>query len=286
MHDGYFAPDSMLRRIHGERAVGLLYGQRALAIGALNPLNFVGTHEHTHSRLTPFRRLAHTARWFEIVFFGSRAQADQVLGAVARMHARVEGVLPADAGAWPKGSPYAALDPPLMLWTVAVAADSAMHFYTTLVRAPSDSQRERFWQDYIRFGELFGMPRAAAPASWAELQEYMRTAIERGHLTAQARRTGRAVAFEIPMPGHAQPAKRVHDLLLLGSLPQHVRELYGLPWTPAHQRACEAARLVARRLRVLTPGPLARGRCERFFDVVEQTERRRLRRGEPTPQLL
>lgn len=50
----------MLRRVHGERSVGLLYGQRALAIGALNPLNFLGTHAHTHSRLTPFRRLTHS----------------------------------------------------------------------------------------------------------------------------------------------------------------------------------------------------------------------------------
>jgi hypothetical protein len=28
----------MARRVHGERSVGLLYGQRALLIGALEPL--------------------------------------------------------------------------------------------------------------------------------------------------------------------------------------------------------------------------------------------------------
>src|SRR5690242_322178 len=41
--DGYFPRrTSMLRRVHEERAVGLLYGQRALCIGALAPLNYVG----------------------------------------------------------------------------------------------------------------------------------------------------------------------------------------------------------------------------------------------------
>ncbi len=42
--DGYFPRgSSMLRRVMEQKAVGLLYGQRALCIGALKPLNYVGT---------------------------------------------------------------------------------------------------------------------------------------------------------------------------------------------------------------------------------------------------
>ena len=33
---GYFPHGSVLRRVHRERSVGLLYGQRALAIGAID----------------------------------------------------------------------------------------------------------------------------------------------------------------------------------------------------------------------------------------------------------
>jgi hypothetical protein len=40
---GYFPRESLLRRVHRERAVGVLYGQRALCIGAANPLNYVVT---------------------------------------------------------------------------------------------------------------------------------------------------------------------------------------------------------------------------------------------------
>jgi hypothetical protein len=42
-----------------------------------------------------------------------------------------------------------------------VIADSAQVFYEMLVSPLSE--RERLWQEYIRFGELFGMPREAAP---------------------------------------------------------------------------------------------------------------------------
>jgi hypothetical protein len=33
----------MARRVHGEQSVGLLYGQRALLIGALEPLTYTRT---------------------------------------------------------------------------------------------------------------------------------------------------------------------------------------------------------------------------------------------------
>ncbi len=46
-----------------------------------------------------------------------------------------------------------------MLWTVAVIADSAETFYETLVRRLSADEKDALWRDYIRFGELFGMPR-------------------------------------------------------------------------------------------------------------------------------
>jgi uncharacterized protein (DUF2236 family) len=74
-------------------------------IGALEPLAFVGTWEHTRARESPFQRLTHTAKAFESIFFGSRAEADEVLAAVNRLHQRVRGTLLEDAGAIPAGTP-------------------------------------------------------------------------------------------------------------------------------------------------------------------------------------
>src|SRR3954451_17699803 len=99
---GCFPRDnSMLRRGHEGRAVGLLYGQRALAIGALAPLNFIGTLLHTRARETPFQRLVKTAKGFEAIMLGSREDADRVLATVRRMHERVNGVIPEAAGPFP-----------------------------------------------------------------------------------------------------------------------------------------------------------------------------------------
>ncbi len=154
----------MLRRVHDEHLVGLFYGQRALCIGALAPLNYVGTSEHSYAKLTPFKRLVHTAKAFEKIFFGSREEADRVLSYVNHLHTSVQGSLPEDAGVFPAGTPYSALDPELMLWTVAVMADSAQCFFELLVRRLSDGEREAFWEDYLRFGDLFGMPRGGLPS--------------------------------------------------------------------------------------------------------------------------
>lgn len=288
--DGYFPRgSSVLRMVHEEKAVGLTYGQRALCVGAVKPLNYVGTSEHTRNKRTPFRRIAHTGGMFEAVFFGPRARADRVLAAVDAMHERVVGALPDSAGpSYPAGTPYSAFDAELMLWTVAVIADSAEWFYDHLVRPLTAAEREALWQDYLRFGELFKMPRSTAPATHAEFREWYERQLagEDLHLTEEARYMGYASAFEIPMPSTRQAAKRVHDLVMLGSLPERVRELYDLPYTPAQRAACAAVMRSARLARALTPAPLKRGSCIPAFEMVAATERSRIERGQPTPQLV
>src|SRR5215469_4470877 len=66
--DGYFPRGrSVLRQVQQERLVGLFYGQRALAIGALHPVNYTGTSQSTGGRERPFRRLVRTANDFEAI---------------------------------------------------------------------------------------------------------------------------------------------------------------------------------------------------------------------------
>jgi uncharacterized protein (DUF2236 family) len=285
---GYFPRgQSMLRRVHEERLVGLFYGQRALCIGALAPLNYVGTSEHSYAKQTPFRRLAHTGNAFEKIYFGSRAEADHVLAYVKRLHEKVVGTLPEDAGLTPAGTPYSALDPELMLWTVAVIADSAQRFFELFIRRLRDEERESLWQDYIRFAELFGMPREAAPQSYDEFRAYWRSrlASEDLYLTDEAWYIGYATAFEIPMPRPQQPGKRIHDAIMLGSLPRRVREMYGLSYTRADAAAFSAAATAMRAARRATPNAIARGWNTRSFERVAQAERRRIEHGKATPQV-
>lgn len=277
----------MLRRVHEEHLVGLFYGQRALCIGALAPLNYVGTSEHSGGKLTPFKRLARTGKAFETIFFGTRTEADRVLEHVHRLHERVNGVLKEDAGTTPAGTPYSAYDPALMLWTVAVIADSAKYFFELFVRRLGADELEALWQDYLRFGELFGMPRSAAPSSYSEFRSYWRDrlASDKLFLTDEARYIGYATAFEIPMPLIRQPGKRVHDLIMLGSLPPRVRSLYGLSFSTSQALKFTVVTQAIRGARGIAPRSLAKGWNTDAFEMVADTERRRIEQGVPTPQL-
>jgi uncharacterized protein (DUF2236 family) len=287
--DGYFPrASSILRRVHEERLVGLFYGQRALCIGALSPLNYVGTSEHSYAMATPFRRLVHTGNAFETIYFGSRAEADKVLAYVEKLHRKVVGELPEDAGVTPAGTAYSALDPELMLWTMAVIADSAPRFYELFVRPLSPAEHEALWQEYVSFAVLFGMPREAAPPTYPEFRRWWddKLAGEEMFLTDEARYVGYATAFEIPLPRIDQGAKRVHDLIMLGSLPERVRELYGLRYSRRDQIAFRAITGAMRQARPLAPGRLSRGYNTASFNRVATTEKRRIATGRPTPQVL
>jgi uncharacterized protein (DUF2236 family) len=275
---GYFPRGSMLREVMGERCVGLLYGQRALCIGALKPLNFVGTYVHSHHVDTPFKRLAHTGEMFERIYFGSRVEADQTLAAVAGMHRRVNGELPEDAGpAYPAGTPYDAFDPELMWWTVAVMVDSAAWFFERLVRPFAGDEAEQFYGDWVRFAELFGMPAGHAPATYADFRAWYAEQLAGPDLflTDDAREVGYMTAFEIPLPLRRRPGKVLHDALMLYSLPASVRAHYGLELTSPVVAAARAILALHPRIRRALPERLARGSCVHEFNLVAATEARR-----------
>ena len=276
MSSGYFpAGSSVLRAVHSERAVGLNYGQRALMLGAAHPVNFVGTQANTRSGARPFLRLAHTAKAFETIFFGSRAEADRVLAFVGKLHRRVAGELDDDIGPWPAGTSYTAFDPELMLWTVAVIADSAEAFYETFVGRLSPADKDALWRDYLRFGELFGMALDSAPPTYAAFRDYWDEIWTGGtlELTDEARAVGLAIAFEIPMPRYLHPSREVHNLVLSGTLPKRVRRMYGIRWTPAHEGAFRSVVAGMRAVRPLTPERWRRGDNTASFEMVARTER-------------
>jgi len=275
----------MARRIHGERSVGLLYGQRALLIGALEPLTYTGTMVSTTSGDRPFERLARTAKIQETVLLGTREEADKALAAVRRLHERIKGTLPEAAGAHPAGTPYSAFDPKLMLWTLAVIADSGRAMYETMVRPLSASEREALWQDYLRFGELFGLPRAGAPGSYREFSAWWEERLASPDLQATPHGLEMAplVAFEQPVPAAARGNLAVQNHIIKGTLPARVREIFGIRWTAAHEASFRAVAATHRQTRRFFPRQMRRGRNDVFFDVVTKAERRR--GGTPTPTL-
>jgi uncharacterized protein (DUF2236 family) len=282
----YFPPGrSLARRVHGERSVGLLYGQRALLIGALEPLTYTGTMLSTKSGEWPFTRLARTAKIQETVFLGTRAEADETLAAVHRLHERINGSLAEAAGPHPAGAPYSAFDPELMLWTLAVIADSGRAMYEAMVRPLSAAEREALWQDYVRFGELFRLPASEVPGSYPEFRAWFdgRLASPDLHATPHALEMAPLVAFKQPVPVPARGNLVAQNLVIKGTLPPRVREIFGIPWGRAHEAAFRSITAGHRRARPAFPRQFRRGRNDLFFDVVTKSEHKR--GGTPTPKL-
>ncbi len=284
--DYHFPPGrSVARMVHGERSVGLLYGQRALLVGALEPLTYTGTMLSTRAKNKPFKRLARTAKIQETVFLGTRAEADAALAGVHRLHETIEGELPAAAGAHAAGTSYSAFDPELMLWTLAVIADSGRAMYEAMVRPLSDDEREALWQDYVRFGELFRLSRDDVPSSYREFEAWFEAKLSSPelHATEHALEMAPLVAFRQPVPAPARGNLTMQNHIIKGTLPPRVREIFGIPWGRAHETSYRAVTAAHRRAHDVFPHSVRRGRNDYFFDLVTSVEHKR--GGTVTPEL-
>ena len=228
----------MARRVHGDRAVGLLYGQRALLIGALELLTYTGTMLSTRPTTAPSRRLARTAKIQETVLprypRGGRRGAGQSPPPAREDQGRAAGTRRRP----PRRCPDSALDPELMLWTLAVIADSGRAMYETMVRPLPREEREALWEDYVRFGELFGLPAQRGPRQPPRVPRLVeeRLASPDLHATAHALEMAPLVAFEQPVPAAARGNLVVQNLIIKGTLPPRVREIFGIRWSRAHER--------------------------------------------------
>ncbi|WP_067468330.1 oxygenase MpaB family protein [Nocardia amamiensis] len=291
---GYFSDHSMIRRVMSKRAVGLTYGLRALVVGAVHPLLYVGTAENTEHRMTPYTRLALTGHLFEAVFLGSKAEADRALAFTRKKHLEVRGALPEDAGTrHPAGTRYAALDPHLMFMTMAFTFDSAEVMYDLLVRTMTDGEREGLYQDYVRWAELFGMPADAAPGSYRDFRAYFDgyLASDEVFLTDEARLVGSYLAGQQVPYSQGVPLQQVTSafyLLVQGSLPPRIRRMYGMRWGVAEQVAYQALTRAVRTAHVSVPlvppvlRPTLAGPSAPVYKLLSKREHELVSSGRPS----
>jgi uncharacterized protein (DUF2236 family) len=230
---GYFTDDSVIRRVMGERALALS-GPRALLMQAAHPLAVSGLLAHSEALEDPYVRLARTAQVMNTVTFGSRADADRITRRVRAMHRAVRGRLPEAVGVYPAGTPYRADDPRLLMWILYSLVDSAMVVYRTYVGRLDRTERSALWDDYKVVGRLFGLRRAAMPATLADLEAYgqgMLTGDEL-HVGAWARRRARAIVLDPPVPPLARPIRDTVNFITIALLPDRIRSEYGFAALP------------------------------------------------------
>ncbi len=238
MSAGYFTDDSMLRRVHRERAIALS-GPRALLMQAAHPLAVAGLLAHSSAMDEPYDRLARTAAVMSTIGWGAREDADRVTAHVRSMHKRVNGKIQQPVGRFPAGTSYRADQPDLLLWVLFTLVDSGLVVYRKYVGAMSRVEEARYWEDYKLVGELFGLERADMPETIADLDEYRREMLEGDTLmvTDWARERARAIVLEPPVPWIAQPLLQTVNFITIALLPDRIRGEYGFaPLPPAPVR--------------------------------------------------
>jgi uncharacterized protein (DUF2236 family) len=128
------------------------------------------------------------------------------------------------------------------------------------------------------------MPRDAAPATYREFRAYWEGKWSGPdlHLTDEARAVALAIAFEIPMPRHLHPGREVHNLVLAGTLPERVKRMYDIRWSPAREAAFRSVVRAMRAARPVTPKRVRRGGNTASFEMVARTEKRLVASGRAT----
>jgi len=230
---GYFTDESMLRRVHRERAIALS-GPRALLMQAAHPLAVTGLLAHSTAMDEPYERLARTAEVMSTIGFGPAAEADAVTAHVRAMHKRVNGKLLEGVGRFPAGTPYAADQPDLLLWVLFTLVDSGVVVYRKYVRSMPRADEAAYWEDYKVVGELFGLERSDMPDTLDDLDDYRREMFEGDTLlvTDWARRRAREIVLEPPVPWMVQPLLQTANFITIALLPDNIRRQYGFAALP------------------------------------------------------
>ena len=258
MAGSYFTDDSMLRTVHREWIVAFS-GPRALLMQAAHPVAFEGFFAHTGALEEPYERLNRTAYVMDTIAFGDRDEADRLTRRVRAMHRRVRGELAAPAGRFPKGTPYRADDPELLLWILASLVDSALTVYGKYVRCLDRDERDAYWQDYKVIGRHFGLSDHDMPDAIEDFDEHVRSMLESGdlHISDRARELAVDIVMRPPVPLVARPVVELANFITVGLLPDSIRRMYRFGWDPARGLALETGAQYTKRLLVpLLPGRL------------------------------
>ena len=173
---GLFGPDSVTWRIHADFPGMLSGGLCALMLQTLHPLALAGVWDHSNFRDDLVGRLRRTTSFVAGTTFAGRAQAEQLIARVARIHREVHGL-------GPDGRAYSADDPDLLTWVHVTEAFGFLHGYRRYCRRVPVAIADRYYDETRRVAELLGA--RAVPSSEAEVAAYFRHV--RGELRFDAR---------------------------------------------------------------------------------------------------
>jgi uncharacterized protein (DUF2236 family) len=240
--DGYFAPDSVIRRLGNSPIVPLLGGGSAVLLQVAHPLVASGVVEHSDYRHDLWKRLLGTLRALYLITFGTREEADRAGQVVQGVHARVHGRTTTGLGPFPAGTPYSANDPALQLWVHSTLVYSSIEIYHRYVRPLSFAEQEEYYAEMSLVARIFGTPAEVLPPTLGDFRRYLAERFAGPELvvTEPARQVA-DVILRAPLPLPLRVLAPAHRLSTSALLPERLRREYGLTWTRGRAAALRAA---------------------------------------------
>src|SRR5688572_24682264 len=258
-------PESVTWKVNREMIVVAGWG-RAILLQLAHPAVAAGVHGHSAFRgslRSSLRRLQSTVGAMLSLTFGDAEQMITAAAAINAIHDRVHGRVPPplklppspklrrtsrrpgceetelrQAGCAGDGETYSAHDPDLQRWVHATLLESIPLTYQLLVGPLTLRERDRYCEEAAIMEPLLGMPAGWLPRDSAQLDTYMREMLAGGRLAATA--TSRTVARAVLYPPQwcaAWSAFRPLQLPTIGSLPESLRQAYGVEWGGREERA-------------------------------------------------
>jgi uncharacterized protein (DUF2236 family) len=233
--DGYFRPESVIRRIGNSPLVPLLGGGPAVLLQVAHPLVAAGVVYHSDYKNDLWQRLLRTLQALYLIVYGSKEEAESAGEAVRAVHSHVHGTTRGRLGPFPAGTTYSASDPDLMLWVHATLVDASLSAHRRFVERLDPDEEEEYYCEMALVARLFGVPASDVPAHLADFREYVDAKLAGREIcvTPPAREVA-AVILEAPLPAPLRVLVPAHRLATAALLPPSLREEYGLRWSRAH----------------------------------------------------
>jgi uncharacterized protein (DUF2236 family) len=240
--DGYFPPESVIRRVGNTPVTPFLGGGTAVLLQVAHPLVALGVAEHSDYRNDLWRRLGRTLRALYMITFGTRAEAERAGAAVQAVHVHIRGTTSRRLGCFPPGTSYSADDPELMLWVHATLVEASLSAYQRFERRLSTDEQEEYYAEMALVARIFGVPASVLPATLGGFREYFADQLDGPAITVTAlAREIAEVILRAPLPTPMRLLAPAHRLATAAQLPPRLRDEYGLHSTPRDRLRLAAA---------------------------------------------
>lgn len=226
----------------------LFGGARALLMHAAHPLVAAGARQTSMYQRDPWARLLRTVQLQSTMTFGTIIEANEAADRINKLHHRVNGIDPVT------GRHYDALDLDLLLWVHAALEVSSLFFFERTVRRLLAHERQRYHEENLLAAELMLLPRTHVPPTYSDLENYVAQVVGSGTLMLTDVATNVAdIIKRGPVPTIIKPVWSFIRFAAFGTLPEPVRRLYGVEWSPLRQRWLDLNLGALSRLRPMLP---------------------------------